>query len=137
MNVRMRAVREELRLTREECGKALGVSGGVINNAERGRVKPTNMYIAHFCDVFEVSEHWLRTGEGTMFEHDAIPARTAIAVQKNPILDAIVSTYLKLDDEHRRAVDLYLYELCEKLREGNRLTASDLSKDLTPDQAAE
>lgn len=69
MNNRIRKVRESLenggkKLSQEEFGKKLGVSRSVIANIELGRVAPTDLFVQHMCAVFNISENWLRTGNG-------------------------------------------------------------------------
>ena len=67
MKDRIRLLRETKGLTRAACGQCIGVSGDVINNLERGRVEIKDHIIKLLCEVFSVSEKWLRTGEGEMF----------------------------------------------------------------------
>ena len=67
---RVQQVRTYLKLSRREFGEALGVSGDVINNIERNRLKQPEQKEPIFkliCEKFHVSESWLRTGEGEMF----------------------------------------------------------------------
>lgn len=64
MNERIKELREYLGLSRAAFGEQLGVSGDVINNLERGRVEIKEDRIKLICSVFNVNEHWLRTGEG-------------------------------------------------------------------------
>lgn len=67
MNERLRLVRDHLDLTRAEFGARIGVSGDVINNLERGRVEIKEPIIKLLDAEFNVSELWLRTGKGEMF----------------------------------------------------------------------
>lgn len=68
MNNRIRQVREYLGLSRSAFGKEIGVSGDTINNIERGRSEIRDPLIKLICSEFHVSEEWLRTGEGEMFQ---------------------------------------------------------------------
>lgn len=65
---RVKALRKETGMSQDAFGKVLGVSRSVVNNWERGVVEPTEMVILHFRNTFHVSELWLRTGEGPMYE---------------------------------------------------------------------
>lgn len=67
MHERVLALRKHLGLSRAAFGEKLGVSGDVINNIERGRVELKDLLFSHMCSVYNVSEKWLKTGEGEMF----------------------------------------------------------------------
>lgn len=70
---RIKLVRQSVKvdgkkLTQEAFGEMLGVTRPAIANIELGRVDaPSDLFINHLCATFNVSEHWLRTGEGDMF----------------------------------------------------------------------
>jgi transcriptional regulator with XRE-family HTH domain len=68
---RIKALRKALDLTQDEFGKKLGASRSVVKNWEYAAVEPTEMVILHIRNTFNVSEHWLRTGEGEMFQETA------------------------------------------------------------------
>ena len=61
---------EQLHMTQTEFGEALGVKRDVINNIENNRLKNPEKQEPIYrlmCEKFNVSEEWLRTGEGEMF----------------------------------------------------------------------
>ena len=64
---RIKAVCESLKLSQREFGEKLGVSRDVIGNIEYNRVPPKELFLQHMCDLYNVNEHWLATGEGEMF----------------------------------------------------------------------
>lgn len=64
---RIEEIRKHEELSRAAFGERLGVSGDVINNLERGRVEAKEHIIKLICNVYNVNEHWLKTGEGEMF----------------------------------------------------------------------
>ena len=68
MSNRIKIVRETLKLSQREFGEKLGVSRDVISNIEYGRVQPKELLLRHICQLYKVNEHWLKTGEGEMFE---------------------------------------------------------------------
>ena len=67
---RIKAVREACRLTQREFGERLGVSRDVISNLEYERVQPKDVFIRHICEMYNVNEQWLKTGNGEMFLSD-------------------------------------------------------------------
>ena len=69
MSNRIKAVREALKLSQREFGERLGVSRDVISNIEYNRVQPKELLVRHMCEMYNINELWLETGEGEMF-HD-------------------------------------------------------------------
>lgn len=70
MSNRIKAVRDALKLSQREFGEKLGVSRDVISNIEYERVQPKELLLRHICELYQVNEHWLETGEGNMFDSD-------------------------------------------------------------------
>ena len=64
---RIKSIREALKLSQREFGEKLGVSRDVISNIEYNRVAPKELLLRHICELYDVNEHWLETGEGEMF----------------------------------------------------------------------
>ena len=54
------------KLSQEAFGKRIGVTGAAISRIESGDRSVTDQIIKSICHEFDVSEHWLRTGEGEM-----------------------------------------------------------------------
>lgn len=67
---RIKAIREALKLSQREFGEKLGVSRDVISNIEYNRVPPKELLLRHICELYNVNQHWLETGEGEMFNGD-------------------------------------------------------------------
>lgn len=67
MSNRIKAVREALNLSQREFGEKLGVSRDVIGNIEYNRVLPKELFLRHMCELYNVNNRWLETGEGEMF----------------------------------------------------------------------
>ena len=66
MKNRIREIRNHYKLSQEEFGKRLGVSRGVIVNAELGRSEQSPLFFDHLCKEYHVDRHWLETGKGEM-----------------------------------------------------------------------
>lgn len=67
MNHRIKELRKALSLTQQEFADRIGMKRNTIANYEIDRNEPSNSVITLICREFNVSEHWLRTGEGEMF----------------------------------------------------------------------
>ncbi|MBS4981915.1 MAG: helix-turn-helix transcriptional regulator [Lachnospiraceae bacterium] len=78
MNNRIRQLRKELGLTQEKFGEKLGLKKNSISQIENGINSLTEQLSLSVCREFNVSEKWLRTGEGEMFipvpEEDEVAA---------------------------------------------------------------
>jgi transcriptional regulator with XRE-family HTH domain len=66
VNERIKKLRKVLDLTQTEFGRRIGVKQNTVALIEGGR-KTSDQTIFAICREFNVSEEWLRTGEGEMF----------------------------------------------------------------------
>ena len=64
---RIKEVRKSLGLTLEKFGEKIGVTKVAISNLENGHRNLTEQMTKSICREFNVSDEWLRTGEGEMF----------------------------------------------------------------------
>lgn len=106
LSERIRQLRESLGLSQTAFGSRLGVSRDVVNNLERGRVEIKEHVVKLICSEYHVSEDWLRTGSGPIYnEHEAFSldqfAREHGATQLEL---EIIKVYFELDPALRRAV---------------------------------
>lgn len=64
---RLKKARKALNLTQEEFGKPVDLNRAGITSLESGRVKISTLHAMAFEYVYNLSSHWLMTGEGDMF----------------------------------------------------------------------
>lgn len=67
INDRIRLLRKTLALSGEKFGEKIGLKKVAISQIETGKSMPTEQTILSLCREFNVSEDWLRNGEGDMF----------------------------------------------------------------------
>lgn len=67
MGERIKELRKALGLTQQEFSDRIGVKRNTIAQYESGRNEPLDAVITLICRTYDVSEEWLRTGEGDMF----------------------------------------------------------------------
>lgn len=96
MNERIKELRIALRLTQEDFGKAIGVQRAAVNKWEKGINGVADSMILSICREFGVSERWLRTGEGEMFEQT-----------RETVLDRLAAEY-SLDKEQVSVIENFL-----------------------------
>lgn len=68
MDERIKELRKALSLTQQEFSERIGVKRNTVAQYEMGRNPPTDTVITLICREFNVSEEWLRTGAGDMFQ---------------------------------------------------------------------
>lgn len=71
LNERIKKVRKTLNLTQQKFADHLGMKQNTIATYEMGRTNPSDPAIKSICREFNISEQWLRTGEGDMFNQVA------------------------------------------------------------------
>lgn len=117
MNERIKKVRKALDLTQRDFGACIGTTQNAIANYETGHRNPSSAVIDNICKTFNVSETWLRTGEGEMFVE--LPQNEALAAQIQSFLKGgtdsfrgrLITLLLRLTPEQWDALEGYLLEL--------------------------
>ena len=110
MNERIKKLRKVLDLTQQEFADKIGVKRNTIATYEIGRNVPLDAVIVLICREFNVSETWLRTGEGDMF----LPSPNGVLdelVQKYGLSTrgkVIVEKFLDLNPDVQEAVAVYI-----------------------------
>ncbi len=112
LNQRIKEVRKNLKLSQEEFGNRLGVTRGAITNIEYNKIEPKPLFVELICNTFNVNEHWLKTGEGEMFEKLS---------KEDAIAEFIGSVLREKDDTFKKRYIQMLSRLDEKGWEALRL----------------
>lgn len=82
---RIKKARKELDLTQQKFAEQIGTTQNNIASYEIGRREPSAAAVNNICKTFNVSETWLRTGDGEMF----------VKRTRNDELDAFVNELMK------------------------------------------
>lgn len=120
MKTRLRELRKVLGLTQQKFGERIGVKANTIATYEIGRNNPIDAVISSICREFNVSETWLRTGEGDMFlpapedELDALCRRYGLSDADR----ILIQRFLALPDEARQYVLDYVLDVADAVRAG-------------------
>ena len=117
MNERIKELRKALGLTLEEFGAKIGMGKSSVSKIEKGLNGTTDQTIRSICREFKVSEDWLRTGEGDMFDQEqpSILARLSSEYKLTAREQSVVAAFLELDEADRAAIMRYVDKLVEKL----------------------
>lgn len=103
MQGRIKELRKALGLTQAEFGAKIGIKQNTVATYEMGRNSPTDTVITLICREFGVSETWLRTGAGEMFQarsrEEELGALADSLFRERPgsFRAAVVTTLLRFD----------------------------------------
>ena len=91
---RLKQARKRRGYTQDSLARAIGVSRGVISNIEYEKVNPQPLVIHAICNVLQIQEYWLLSGEGQM-EDSSDLERSAL------LLSEIYSCSKELSEEEQ------------------------------------
>ena len=85
LHERIKAVRKSLtpKVSQTAFAEMLGTTRRAITTYETGVVTPTDTFIQLLCAKFNISEEWLRTGEGEMRQESETAMFSSFAQQYN------------------------------------------------------
>lgn len=117
MNKRIKEIRKYLGLTLDTFGSRIGITSSGLSKIERGLSGVSDQTLRSICREFKVSEDWLRTGEGDMFDQEqpSILARLSSEYKLTAREQSVVAAFLELDEADRAAIMRYVDKLVEKL----------------------
>lgn len=98
MKNRIKKIRKELDLTQQKFADRIGVKRNTVGQWECGINAITDQVITSICREFGVNEHWLRTGEGAMFEEISRAEKAAqiVGTALGSEDDFILNTFIAL-----------------------------------------
>lgn len=123
MKERIKKLRKKLGLTQQQFADKLGISRGNIATYETRDGSPGNSVINLICREFNVSENWLRTGEGEMFiqqsRTDEISTFMNRLMQSEPddIRRRFVSAISRLSTDELKVLERTALHLAEELKD--------------------
>lgn len=103
---RIKKIRQALDMTQQEFADRLQIKRGAIANYESGRNQPIDAVVSLICREFNVSENWLRYGEGDMFVEDDVFNLDDFARQHGATAAELefLKVYFELDKNVRMAL---------------------------------
>lgn len=96
MNTRIKQLRKELRLTQDEFGSRIGITGSAISKLESGASGITEQLLKSICKEFNVDYIWLTTGDGEMFITQSF--------DDMEVIDRITDTFMNDESEFAKSV---------------------------------
>ena len=116
MNNRIKWIRTQKNLSQADFAEALNLKRNSISLIEVGKRNPSDRTIMDICKTFNVSEEWLRTGNGDPFIET--PSTILDQLQKEYDLDDfttnLILQYLSLNADQRQLVQDFFYKVTFK-----------------------
>lgn len=119
---RMKKVRKMLDLTQQGFADRIGSKRNTIATYEMGRTEPSAAVISLICKEFNVSETWLRTGEGEMFipqtRSEEIAAFMGDILRDKPdFRQKFISVLARMTTEEWEILEKKVLELVDEIKE--------------------
>ena len=116
MKDRIRYFRKDVKkLTQDEFRKEINLSRSNLASIETGAVNVTDRVIADICKTFNLSEHWLRTGEGDMYVESETSLVDSLTKQMNMSAEQrkLMEIFLTMSDEKRDSVSKAFFDFLD------------------------
>ena len=120
---RIRYFRKDVKkLTQEEFSKRINVGRANVASIEKNRVAVTDRVVCDICNAFSLSEAWLRTGQGEMYEETETTLFAAFAKQYDlSEAEQKAARYLlQLSSEERQQILHHVVGLAEAITSGKQ-----------------
>jgi len=124
-NERIKYLRNNLNISQEQLGKAIGISKSGISAIENGTRNVTEKHIKLLANAYNVNEEWLRYGTGEIFEQltdqEKVIKYTTILLKdtKSSIAESIknlITIYEQLDDTSKEVLEKIIDTYVEKAK---------------------
>lgn len=121
---RVRKIRRQKDLTQQDFGKRIGIKSNSVSLIESGGRNASDQVILAICREFGISEEWLRTGTGEMFEPEATNALDALVKERgiSRAEQILIEKFLNLKPENRQAVMDYLLDVAAAISDSAAAT---------------
>lgn len=118
---RIKEVRTTLKLTQLAFADRLGLKRNTVGGYEIGAVVPSDRTILDICREFNVSEDWLRNGEGSMFAetspNEEISSFVGDILSGNPdFRQRFISVLARMTPDEWRILENKVLELAESIK---------------------
>ena len=112
----IKILRKEKCLSMEDFGAIIGMGKSAVSRIENGVNGTTDQTIRSICREFGVSEQWLRTGEGEMFEQTRASVLDRLSTEYDLSREqrSVIEAFLDLDPQGRDVILKYVHKVYDK-----------------------
>lgn len=114
INQRLKILRKEMGLNQKDFGAKIGLGQGAVSWIEKDGNTVIDQNIRLICDTFNISENWLRNGEGPKeaanIKKDLLD-EVRDTYNLNNTEEQIMRIYLQLDEHSRNIISGYVKKL--------------------------
>ena len=128
---RIKELRKHLKMNQTDFGMKLNLSQTAIGQYENGTRNITDRSISQICTTFHISENWLRTGQGEMYEETETTLFAAFAKQYDlSEAEQKAARYLlQLSSQERQQILHHVVGLAEAITSDDQ-PSSDIDSEL-------
>lgn len=110
---------KDIGLTKTDFAARINISQSFISRLVSGEKLPSDRTIADICREFNISEVWLRTGEGEPHiernkDEEFLEIMEKINISDDDLIKRIIKAYWFLDDDEKAAVKKMIDNLSGK-----------------------
>ena len=102
---KLKLLRKSLKLTQTAFGEKLGVSIDVIKNLEYSRTTPSDIFVNHLCEIYNVNRKWLVGEDDDMFNQSldevALVEHLLNQANANSTIRTLLHSWLQLPPDKR------------------------------------
>lgn len=106
---------EERGIKKVQFAETIGVHQTYVSQMVTDKKVPSDRIIKDICEAYNVSDRWLRTGEGEMFlpkPESSLPAE----LSSDPMIRAILEAYLDLDAQGRQTFQRFFSDVVARYK---------------------
>ena len=104
INERIKYIRKDLKMSQKDFGEKIGLKPNSLSDIETEKNSVTEQTLKAVCREFNVSEQWLRKGEGEIYKFvqtDDYSEITTIIGEKDPKAKQAIIDYWKLSESDK------------------------------------
>ena len=134
---RIKKVRKDKDLTQQLFAEKIGTTANVLTNYETGRRNPSASAFNNICKTFNISEEWLRIGDGEVFlpTPEASIDQLVKEFHLGDMEKQIILEFVQLDDNDRKGVIEYIRRLAQNRAFQGQKKSTQLSENAIEQEA--
>jgi len=104
-------------MKQEAFGEKIGLSKSGISSIESGSRNVTDKHIKLLVALFNINEHWLRTGDGEMFNEIDLIDKINMPFEPTEALKVFIRQIMLLPSDKKKIIDELITKTYNELKE--------------------